>query len=83
MERIIENPLLKESIVYKKMDNGLDVYVMPKAGYQKQFAIYATRYGSNDSSFIPPGEKEPIVVPDGIAHFLEHKLFEEEKGNVF
>ncbi len=83
MEKLIKNPVLKESIIYKKMDNGLDVYIMPRPGYQKQFAIYATRYGSNDSSFIPPGKKDPIVVPDGIAHFLEHKLFEEESGNVF
>jgi len=79
----IESPLLKESIFYRKMDNGLDVYIMNKPGYQKQFAIYATHYGSNDSSFVPPGKKEPITVPDGIAHFLEHKLFEEEHGNVF
>jgi len=83
VEKKIECKLLKESILYRKLDNGLDVYVMNKPGYQKQFAIYAAHYGSNDSTFVPRGSKEAITVPDGIAHFLEHKLFEEEHGNVF
>jgi predicted Zn-dependent peptidase len=83
MKKVMENKLLKEKLIHKRLSSGLDVYVLLKPGYNRQFAIYATRYGSNDSQFTPLGQREPITVPDGIAHFLEHKLFEEEKGNVF
>ena len=48
----------------------------------KKYAILATKYGSLDSRFEVPGEGV-VDVPDGIAHFLEHKLFEEADGNVF
>ncbi|MBW4828915.1 MAG: insulinase family protein [Clostridiaceae bacterium] len=56
---------------------------MPKSGYMKKYAVFATQYGSNDNKFIPIGEKEAIEVPEGIAHFLEHKLFEEPDENIF
>lgn len=83
MKKAIEHKLLKEKLIYHRLKVGLDVYIMPKPGYSEQYAIYATRYGSNDCEFVPLGGQEPIRVPDGIAHFLEHKLFEEEEGNVF
>lgn len=83
MKKVIENKFLNEKIIYHKLKAGLDLYILPKPGYSQQFAIYATRYGSNDSQFVPLGQEESIRVPDGIAHFLEHKLFEEEEGNVF
>ncbi len=83
MEKVIQNKLLREKLIYHKLRVGLDVYILPKPGYSQQFAIYATRYGSIDSQFVPLGQREAITVPDGIAHFLEHKLFEEEEGNVF
>ncbi|PAB58818.1 EF-P 5-aminopentanol modification-associated protein YfmH [Anaeromicrobium sediminis] len=81
--KIIQSSILKESMSYKKLDCGLEVYYMPKTGYSKQYAIFATKYGSNDSKFIIPGESEETHVPDGIAHFLEHKLFEEKEGSIF
>lgn len=56
---------------------------MPKPGYNEKYAVFATRYGSVDSCFIVPGEKEVTEVPAGVAHFLEHKLFEKKEGNVF
>lgn len=83
MDNVIKSDILNEVMHFKKLKNGLEIYVLPKPGFNKQFAIYATRYGSNDISFIVPGEKEVTTVPLGIAHFLEHKLFEEEEGNVF
>ncbi|HZJ83587.1 MAG TPA: pitrilysin family protein, partial [Clostridia bacterium] len=83
MAKIIENELLRERVVHHKLKSGLNLYILPKPGYNEQFAIYATQYGSNDSEFVPLDQKDPIRVPDGIAHFLEHKLFEEEEGNVF
>ena len=83
MEKIV-NDLLKEELYYEKMENGLDVYFMPKKGFTKKYAVLATNYGSNDLEFIPINEKEKIVVNAGIAHFLEHKMFEQpDGGNAF
>nr|WP_253300553.1 pitrilysin family protein [Paenibacillus lautus] len=64
------------------MDNGLHVYVLPKPGFQKTYATFATKYGSVDNHFKVEGESETRV-PDGIAHFLEHKMFEEPEGDIF
>jgi len=83
MRREIKNDVLNERLIHSKLKNGLNVYVLPKKDYQKQFAIYATNYGSNDNQFVIPGQNEPTKMPEGIAHFLEHKLFEQEEGNVF
>ncbi|MCT4621318.1 MAG: insulinase family protein [Marinisporobacter sp.] len=81
--KLIESKLLKEKMFLKELSNGLQVFFMPKEGYTKQYAIFATKYGSNESEFVIPGEHEATKVPDGIAHFLEHKLFEEEEGSIF
>lgn len=73
--------LLGETIYHGVHESGTNVYVMPKKGYQKCHAMFATRYGSLESEFLKGSEK--IKIPDGTAHFLEHKLFEEQDGNVF
>lgn len=73
---------LNETLYHEKLDNGLDVYVLPKRGFSKSYVTFTTKYGSVDNHFIPPG-KEEVRVPDGIAHFLEHKMFEKEDGDVF
>ncbi|SDF97001.1 Predicted Zn-dependent peptidase [Thermoanaerobacter thermohydrosulfuricus] len=77
------NGRIDEKILLQELDNGLKVYIMPKRGYTKQFAIFATHFGSNDSKFIAPGDTNVTEVPDGVAHFLEHKMFEEEEGSIF
>ncbi|MGI6148653.1 MAG: insulinase family protein [Firmicutes bacterium] len=64
------------------LPNGLHYAILPRPGFVKKYAILATKYGSLDSRFEVPGEGV-VDVPDGIAHFLEHKLFEEADGNVF
>ncbi|KYG89567.1 pitrilysin family protein [Metasolibacillus sp. FSL H7-0170] len=79
----IEFKQLDETLYYKQLHNGLDVYILPKKGFSKAFVTFTTKYGSIDRSFVPIGETEPIIVPDGIAHFLEHKMFEKEDGDVF
>ncbi|UHA73876.1 EF-P 5-aminopentanol modification-associated protein YfmH [Paenibacillus sp. 481] len=73
---------LQETIYYERMDNGLDVYVLPKPGFQKTFATFSTKYGSIDNHFQIKGA-DAVKVPDGIAHFLEHKMFEEPEGDIF
>ena len=83
MEKIV-NDLLKEELYYEKLENGLEVYFMPKKGFTKKYAVLATNYGSNDLEFIPINEKEKMTVNAGIAHFLEHKMFEQpDGGNAF
>lgn len=70
---------LQETLYYEQLPNGLQVYVLPKEGFQKTYATFATRYGSIDNHFKVEGQQEQQV-PDGIAHFLEHKMFEEPDG---
>ncbi|MGD6842093.1 EF-P 5-aminopentanol modification-associated protein YfmH [Bacillus infantis] len=82
METIVFDQL-KEKLYYEKMANGLDVYILPKQGFNKTYATFTTKYGSVDNHFVPLGKEEFVKVPDGIAHFLEHKLFEKEDGDVF
>ncbi|MFB4162728.1 EF-P 5-aminopentanol modification-associated protein YfmH [Alteribacillus sp. JSM 102045] len=74
---------LQETIYKEQLDNGLTVYVLPKPGFHKTFAVFSTNYGSIDNHFVPIGKNEAVTVPDGIAHFLEHKMFEDEKGDIF
>lgn len=73
---------LQETLYYEQLENGLDVYVLAKPGFQKTYATFTTKYGSIDNHFIPPNGSA-MKVPDGIAHFLEHKMFEEEDGDIF
>ena len=74
---------LDEKLFHEKLDNGLEVYILPKKGFSKTFVTFTTKYGSIDRTFVPHGEKAEVTVPDGIAHFLEHKMFEKEDGDVF
>ncbi|AXH98759.1 insulinase family protein [Sporosarcina sp. PTS2304] len=74
---------LQEKIYTETLDNGLKVVILPKRGYSKTFVTFTTKYGSIDRTFKPHGKDEFITVPDGIAHFLEHKMFEKEDGDVF
>ena len=78
--QIIENSKVKEKLYLEKLENGLTVMIIPKHGIQKKYIIWGTNYGSNDSSFIVPGESDETTVPNGVAHFLEHKMFEQENG---
>ncbi len=61
--------------------SGLTIYVYPKAGYRTSYAMFATRYGSIDNAFIK--DDRLVEVPAGIAHYLEHKLFENEDCDAF
>ena len=78
--QVIENLKVKEKAYIEKLKNGLTIIIVPKAGIKKKYVIFGTHYGSNDSKFIVPGENEVTEVPKGVAHFLEHKMFEQENG---
>ncbi|GGC97462.1 EF-P 5-aminopentanol modification-associated protein YfmH [Pontibacillus salipaludis] len=74
---------IQETLYSKKLENGLEVYLLPKREMAKTFAVFTTEYGSIDQTFTPLGKDEQVTVPEGIAHFLEHKLFEKEDRDVF
>ena len=70
---------LDQKIYKEKLDNGLEVVIVPMNTNNK-FVIWGANVGSVDNKFIAPGENDITVLPDGIAHYLEHKLFEQESG---
>ena len=74
-----KSEFLNEKYYTYKHKSGLQVYVFPKK-LSTAYALFATRYGSIDSKFKLAGDKDFTEVPDGIAHYLEHKLFENENG---
>ena len=78
--QLIENLKVKEKVYKEKLDNGLTVMIIPKPGMKKKYMIWGTHYGSLENEFVVPGEEKPTVVPNGVAHFLEHKMFEQENG---
>ncbi len=80
--KTLEFERIREKVIQYDHPSGLKVFVIPKKDYHKVYATFATNYGSIDNTFIAPGETEQTRVPDGIAHFLEHKLFEQEDGSV-
>jgi predicted Zn-dependent peptidase len=75
-------PRLGERLYSARLPVGLAVYVLPRPGYAKKYATFATRYGSVDNRFREPGGSV-LEVPDGIAHFLEHQMFAQEYGDAF
>ena len=80
MEKIYYQTL-KETLFHEELENGLEVYLLPKIGFEKTYGLFSTRFGSIDTTFVPLGQKEMIKVEDGIAHFLEHKMFDMENGD--
>lgn len=70
-----------ECYVKATLDNGLKIYILEKNGYKSSYALFGTKYGSIDTTFCVNSKE--ITVPEGIAHFLEHKLFESEDGDAF
>ncbi|MBD7894929.1 insulinase family protein [Limosilactobacillus sp. Sa3CUN2] len=72
-----------QPIYRQQLANGLTLQMMPMAGYHKTYASYTTDFGSIDNCFVPYGKQDAIKVPDGIAHFLEHKMFEKADHDAF
>lgn len=74
-------PALRETLHCDVLPNGLKLYVLPRPNYGKQFAFFATNYGGMHTR-IPTEDSEWIDTPAGIAHYLEHKLFDTAEGSV-
>ena len=68
-----------ETMYHEKLDNGLNVFVFPKSEFQKGYAFFAANYGGMDMRFCLDGEWHNT--PAGVAHYLEHKMFDTEEGN--
>ena len=82
-EKLIRNELLGEQYYEIDHKSGLKIFVMEKPDYSGAFAMFGTKYGSVDTCFRIKGQTDYISVPEGIAHFLEHKLFESEELDAF
>lgn len=78
---VFESPI-GQSYIKAVLPSGLKIFIMEKPQHSSSYALFGTRYGSIDTRFSKNGEAE-ISVPEGIAHFLEHKLFESEDGDAF
>lgn len=78
--QVIENLKVKEKLYIEKLENGLTIKIIPKPNTIKKYIIWGTNFGSIDNKFIAPTDVAPTSIPDGVAHFLEHKLFEQENG---
>lgn len=76
----IELKGLDKTISYEKLDNGLEIFLIPYSDKNNYYMSYITNFGSEINTFIPYGEKKYKTVSNGIAHFLEHKMFEQEDG---
>ena len=70
---------LGERLYQKTLENGLSIYVIPKEKHEKKYAFFATSYGGADQRFCLDGVWQDS--PAGVAHFLEHELFDTEEGN--
>ena len=78
--QIIENLKVKEKLYIENLENGLTVMIIPKKNIQKKYVIFGTLFGSIDNHFIDPKTNQEVIIPDGVAHFLEHKMFEQKSG---
>lgn len=78
--QIIENLRLKEKLYIEKLKNGLTVMILPRKTTGKKYAMWGVNFGSIDNHFINPDNGEEVNIPDGVAHFLEHKMFEQPNG---
>ena len=72
-------PHVGETMYHQVMENGLNVFVFPKPEFQKGYAFFATNYGGMDRRFCLDGVWHDT--PAGVAHYLEHKMFDTEDGN--
>ena len=73
-------PALDERIYRKQLSNGLTLMVVPRTGFQKKLAYFVTDYGSIHTAYTLDGKQ--TAAPAGVAHYLEHKLFDMPRGEI-
>ncbi|WP_414052673.1 EF-P 5-aminopentanol modification-associated protein YfmH [Macrococcus animalis] len=73
---------IDETLFETVLENGMKLFVTPKKGFQKSYVTMTTKYGSIHNDFVTSDGKT-VHMPKGIAHFLEHKMFEKEEGDMF
>jgi len=83
VKEIKQSSRLGEQYTVIKHSSGLTLKLCPMEGYSSAYALFATNYGSVDNCFKTGEDPDFLRVPEGIAHFLEHKLFESEEGDAF
>lgn len=83
MMKTVDSAVLHEKYYEIDHKSGLKIFVMPKEHYSSAYAVIGTRYGSIDTKFKRSDREDFVTVPEGIAHFLEHKLFESEELDAF
>ena len=76
---ISDYPKLAEKLTRRRLENGLEIVVVHKPYHAKSYAVFATRYGGMDLRFSLDGQWQET--PAGIAHFLEHKMFDTPQGS--
>lgn len=76
----IEYPNIQETLYHDVLDNGLNVFILPKAGFSKTYVTFSTLLGGLNNKIY--NDQEVIELPEGVAHFLEHKLFEQDGMDV-
>lgn len=80
--RILHSDYINESVHYEKLASGLEVYILPKRHFAKKYAFFGTKYGGTHNTFRYPDGKIDKM-PNGIAHFLEHQIFEDDSESTF
>ncbi len=70
---------INEDVYYEKLNNGMEVFLYNKDNVHTNYVTFTTKYGSIYNEFVPIGENKMKVYPKGIAHFLEHKVFEQKE----
>jgi len=78
----IYDAALEETYYRCAHPSGLEIQVCPKEGYSSAYAVFSTKYGSIDTNIVQP-DGSTTKIPEGTAHFLEHKLFESEEQDAF
>lgn len=82
-KEIIRNRRVNEEYIRIKHPSGCTICLYPMKGYSSAYALFGTNYGSVDTTFKTNKDKDFVTVPEGIAHYLEHKLFENDECDAF
>ncbi len=82
-KKAIASPSLGEQFLRVEHPSGLTILLCPMEGYSTAYAMFSAKVGSIDTTFKTQREEDFVEVPAGIAHFLEHKMFECDDGDAF